>query len=458
GKVRRIKFTDGRVITYLYDASGSKLKMKNYDINQDLEKTTDYVNGFVYTDGSLSFFGSPEGRVVKKGSSFEYEYAIADHQGNTRVVFTSAAQTPDAPTATFEGDSGDGTLEYTNIDPSNVVTFVAANHTSGGSKVVRMNQTYKVGPSKSVKVCPGDKVEIEVWEYHEGSSGFGATSTPLTTLVTMVSGAFGGVSGGGGESGLIYSGVNAAINAFVPGGNLGTDRPAAYLNYILFDENYNLIDMGWKPAPAATFTQQKLSFNTINVEQEGYLFAYLSYDNDSNNWVYFDDFKVTHTPTNVIQYNEYYPFGLQTSNSWTREDSSNDYLYNGGNELNGNTGWYETFFRGYDPVLGRFLQADPLAYASSSHTPYSYAFNDPVYYNDPMGDYPREVAIRMGINRRGGGCYDCGAGDGFSDGGMFGGSGESKPWYRVNYGSWIPAGGGSTMSAGSFINSALNSS
>lgn len=80
------------------------------------------------------------------------------------------------------------------------------------------------------------------------------------------------------------------------------------------------------------------------MKQEGYLFAYLSYDNDSNNWVYFDDFRVSHTPTNVIQYNEYYPFGLQTSNSWTREDSSNDYLYNGGNELNGNTGWYETFF------------------------------------------------------------------------------------------------------------------
>src|SRR5690606_23441061 len=124
-----------------------------------------------------------------------------------------------------------------------------------------------------------------------------------------------------------------AINAFVPGGNLGTERPAAYLNYILFDENYNLIDMGWQPAPDVTFTKQKLSFNTINVKQEGYLFAYLSYDNDSNNCLpavaiakaglYCDAFKVTRPPTNVHQYNEYYPFGLQTSNSGTRETSSN---------------------------------------------------------------------------------------------------------------------------------------
>jgi len=39
------------------------------------------------------------------------------------------------------------------------------------------------------------------------------------------------------------------------------------------------------------------------IKKEGYLFVYLSYEDDSQNWVYFDDFKVTHTKTNVIQYN-----------------------------------------------------------------------------------------------------------------------------------------------------------
>jgi RHS repeat-associated protein len=101
--------------------------------------------------------------------------------------------------------------------------------------------------------------------------------------------------------------------------------------------------------------------------------------------------KVTHTKSNVIQYNEYYPFGLQASTSWTRENNSNNFLYNAGNELNQTSGWYETFFRGYDPTLGRFNQVDPLAYASSSHTPYNYGFNNPVFYNDPNGDYPEEV-------------------------------------------------------------------
>ena len=32
-----------------------------------------------------------------------------------------------------------------------------------------------------------------------------------------------------------------------------------------------------------------------------------------------------------------------------------------GSELNSNTGWYETFFWGYDAGLARFNQIDPLA-------------------------------------------------------------------------------------------------
>src|SRR5690606_17596473 len=158
-------------------------------------------------------------------------------------------------------------------------------------------------------------------------------------------------------------------------------------------------DMGAQLAPATTMTKQKLSFATINVKEAGYLFVYLSYDNNSNNWVYFDDFKITHTPTNVIQYNEYYPFGLSTSNSWTREGSFNDYLYNAGSELNASSGWYETLFRGYDPVLGRFMQVDPMASALPSVSPYNFGLNDPVYFNDPMGDYVQKRIPPMYVGR-----------------------------------------------------------
>jgi RHS repeat-associated protein len=387
GKPTLVTYADGRKLEYVYDASGSKLAMKTYATGGALQTTTDYVGGFVYENNVLSFFGSPEGRVVKNGAALEFQYAIADHQGNTRVVFTSATPAPVAPNASFEGDANDGAAQYLNIVGGNVVPSGSANHTVGGSKVVRMNRSYKIGPAKSVKVYPGDKIDIEVWEYHEGTNGFGTTGSPLNALITSVASAFGGVSGAAGESGLIYSGVNSTLNTYGTGGNQGDWRPAAYLNFILFDKNYNVLDAGWQVAPSTTFTKQKLSFATKEIKEEGYLYAWLSYENDSDNWVYFDDFKVTHTKTNIVQYNEYYPFGLQASTSWTRDNSTNNYLYNAGNELNKSSGWYEMFYRGYDPATGRMLQVDPYATAYASTSSYNYSLNNPVILNDPTGGY-----------------------------------------------------------------------
>jgi len=128
------------------------------------------------------------------------------------------------------------------------------------------------------------------------------------------------------------------------------------------------------------------SLLNIKVKEAGYLFAYLSYEGQSNNYVHFDDFKITHTKSNVLQYNEYYPFGLQTANSWTRESATeNNFLYNAGNEHNTLTGLYDLFFRNYDPALGRMHQVDPMADKYSTHTPYKYGLNNPVYWNDPSG-------------------------------------------------------------------------
>ena len=67
----------------------------------------------------------------------------------------------------------------------------------------------------------------------------------------------------------------------------------------------------------------------------------------------------------------------------------NNRLYNAGSELNEQTKNYETFYRDYDPALGRFNQIDPLASSFGNWTPYNYAFNDPVAFNDPNGDFPR---------------------------------------------------------------------
>jgi RHS repeat-associated protein len=101
--------------------------------------------------------------------------------------------------------------------------------------------------------------------------------------------------------------------------------------------------------------------------------------------VYFDDLSIKHVKSPVIQYNDYYAYGLQTGNSWTRDNTKNNFLYNEGSEQNPTSGNYDHFFRNYDPALARFVQVDPLASKYHSWSTYNYAYADPVYYTDPSG-------------------------------------------------------------------------
>jgi RHS repeat-associated protein len=102
--------------------------------------------------------------------------------------------------------------------------------------------------------------------------------------------------------------------------------------------------------------------------------------------MYFDDVTMSYTPSAILQSNEYYPFSLQTANSWTRDNSTaNNYLANGGTEFNPTSSVYDLDFRNYDPVLGRLNQVDPLATNDVSLSPYHYSFNNPVRFIDPSG-------------------------------------------------------------------------
>lgn len=106
---------------------------------------------------------------------------------------------------------------------------------------------------------------------------------------------------------------------------------------------------------------------------------------------------------NVIQRDDYYPFGL-TFNSYS-SSPKNNYLYNQGFgektfqgeegkifgvERQPELGVDFTKYRVYDPALGRFWNIDPAAemFGQESWTPYHYSFNNPIRWNDPFGNYP----------------------------------------------------------------------
>ncbi|WP_411898425.1 RHS repeat-associated core domain-containing protein, partial [Elizabethkingia occulta] len=97
----------------------------------------------------------------------------------------------------------------------------------------------------------------------------------------------------------------------------------------------------------------------------------------------------------IIEENNYYPFGLkhQGYNSNSLANNAYQYKYNG-KELQ-ETGMYDYGARMYMPELGRWGVVDPLAEKYPHISPYNYVTNNPIKYIDPTGMW---IDIKDGNN------------------------------------------------------------
>ncbi|HEY9004928.1 MAG TPA: hypothetical protein VIM75_02285, partial [Ohtaekwangia sp.] len=97
--------------------------------------------------------------------------------------------------------------------------------------------------------------------------GFGSTSKPIATLIASVASL---VTTGmaTAEASAATSGINTAYTSFGGPANQSDAAPSAYLNYILLDKNYKLLDMGWQAVPAtANGAKQLVSFTPRTIKE-----------------------------------------------------------------------------------------------------------------------------------------------------------------------------------------------
>ena len=241
---------------------------------------------------------------------------------------------------------------------------------------------------------PGDVVSVSAWGKYMNVS----STTNTNAFITALAAAFGVSSGSTGEQLKLFNGLNNYA-AIIPGGDHPGDNegaPKAFATILLFDKDYNLMDATWDQI-TTTGAQTSGSVKQpphdqlstqITVSEPGFAYIFMSNEHPTLAEVYFDDFSVTHTKSQIVQSQDYYPFGL-TYNSYSRENNlPNSYQYNG-KELQDelNLGWLDYGARMYMPEIGRWGVVDPMTEAAFELTPYRYSFNNPVRFIDPNGMY-----------------------------------------------------------------------
>jgi RHS repeat-associated protein len=312
----------------------------------------------------------------------EYQYTLKDHLGNVRLTFTSQTAT-NTFTAGFEtANQSAEASKFKNYPSGGQINTQSVNATSGNnSHLLNGGYSGQVGMTKSFSVMPGDVLSIQASVKYSTPSG---TSANYSGFVASLLNAFSLSAPAVGETGTAASGVNTFANWELGGtGNQNqADAMKLFVTIILFDRNYNMIDAAYD-APSSSGDLMSRSYT---VKEPGYAYLYYSNEHPTQVNAYFDNISITHTPSPIIQMDDYYPFGL-TFNSYQRENSiDQDYKFNGKEEQDElGLNWLDYGARMYDPAIARWMAVDPLAELSRRWSPYNYCVDNPIRFIDPDG-------------------------------------------------------------------------
>ncbi|MEI9919742.1 MAG: RHS repeat-associated core domain-containing protein [Bacteroidota bacterium] len=317
--------------------------------------------------------------ATSAGSTYKVTVDVDVNSGPAMVIYANDQSLGQILATVSVSTTGTYTYNFTAMTSSTRIFFnnsstgprdfyldnmLIENLSPGGAYAERLNGSTneKYGVARSLSVMPGDTVKLEVFAKYVDTNSANWT-TAFNTLIGQVSAHIVGVVVDG-------TGYNTSTSSFGFGGLVNTSGstggPKAYLNWLIFDRNYTLMNGGYvRLSSAAREYGQNVAHERLaisfTVNEPSYVYTFLSNEEPTGSPVdvYFDDFKVTQVHGTVVAGGDYYPFGLPID---TRQMTQENYRfgYQGQySEKDSLTGWNSFQLRMYDTRFGRWISPDP---------------------------------------------------------------------------------------------------
>jgi RHS repeat-associated protein len=402
-------------VDYRYNIRGQLLSINNSKLSNDGGTTNNDSNDlfgmqFLYdqVDANLGVKDTARynGRLAavkwmstdaNGTSSYERSYSYG-YDAIARLTSANYAERTTASTGTFSNNIGGFDESGIKYDVNGNILALNRNSSTQGTntnvQVDLLGYTYDTtNPNQLLKVSDGTGANYTGYGFRNLT---GATSTATYTYDVngnLSADPYKGLT-------LTYNDLNRTDKITV---TTATNR---YINYtydaggvLLRKQSYdnNVLQTTTDYSDGFVYVNNALSYFAMpegRVRNTGTALKpeYIISDQQGNARISFEESATSPGTAVVRQENSYYAFGLVMPNSpvGTPAITDNKQLYNGGsewqNDFSNLPDYYQTFYRNYDAALGRFVAVDPMAEVTESLSSYHYADNNPITYNDPMGN------------------------------------------------------------------------